>query len=179
MYYASRRLSAAEKNYSTTERQTLRTVYSINKLWHYLLGHKFTCHVDHLALLYLINKQALTGRLARWMLLLQEFDFQIQHRPGVQHVIADYLSRVKLGEPAKSTYDDLLDVGLFSLTMVPDDNEDEWFWETGPSGWDENRMIEGSVVTSPTGWKGHICEYVPESPSWPRTTALNGSKQRH
>ena len=37
-------------------------------------------------------------------------------------------------------------------------------WETGPSGWDVNRMIEGPVVTSPTDWKGHICEYVPKSP---------------
>ena len=40
-------------------------------------------NVDRSALLYLVNKQALTGRLARWMLLLQEFDFQIQHRLGV------------------------------------------------------------------------------------------------
>ena len=65
--------------------------------------------MDHSALLYLVNKQALTGRLARWMLLLQGFDFQIQHRPGVQHAIADYLSRLESGEPADTTYDDLPD----------------------------------------------------------------------
>ena len=67
------------------------------------------------------------GRLARWMLLLQEFDFQIYHRPGVQHAVADYLSRLESEEPADSTYDDLPDAGLFTLTMVPtpDANEDD------------------------------------------------------
>ena len=64
VYYASRRLSAAEKNYSTTEREALGMIYSINKFRHYLLGQKFTFHVDHSALLYLVNKQALTGHLA-------------------------------------------------------------------------------------------------------------------
>ena len=56
VYYASRRLSTAEKNYSTTEREALGMIYSINKFRHYLLGRKFTFHVDHSALLYLVNK---------------------------------------------------------------------------------------------------------------------------
>ena len=60
------------------------------------------------------------------MLLLQEFDFQIQHRPGAQHAVADYLSRLESGEPAEPTYDDLPDAGLFSVTTLPDDKEDEW-----------------------------------------------------
>ena len=93
-------------------------IYSINKFRHYLLGWIFTFHVDHSALLYLVNKQALTGRLARWMLLLQEFDFQIQHRPGVQHAVADYLSCLESGEPAETAYDDLSDASLFNLTTI-------------------------------------------------------------
>ena len=59
------------------------------------------------------------------MLLLQEFDFQIQHRPGVQHVVDDYLSHLESGEPVESTYDDLPNADLFSLTMEPNKNEDE------------------------------------------------------
>ena len=72
VYYSSRKLSTAERNYSTTEREALGMIYSINKFRHYLLGKKFTFHVDHAALLYLVSKQSLTGKLARWMLLLQE-----------------------------------------------------------------------------------------------------------
>ena len=131
VYYASRHLSFVEKNYSTMEREALGMVYNITKFRHYFLGRRFTFHVDHSTLLYLVNKQGLTGRLARWMLLLQEFDFQIHHRTGVQHAVADYLSRLESGEPTDSTYDDLLDVGLFSLTTTPtlDENEDEWIRE--------------------------------------------------
>ena len=70
VYYASWKLSTAERNYSTTEREALRIVYSINKFRHYLLGKKFTFHVDHSALLYLASKQELTWKLARWTLLL-------------------------------------------------------------------------------------------------------------
>ena len=75
VYYTSGRLSIAEKNYSTTEREALRMKYNITKFCHYLLGWKFPFHVDHSTLLYLVNKQDLTSRFARWMLLLQEFNF--------------------------------------------------------------------------------------------------------
>ena len=128
VYYASRHLSFVEKNYSTMEREALGMVYNITKFRHYFLGRRFTFHVDHSTLLYLVNKQGLTGRLARWMLLLQEFDFQIHHRTGVQHAVADYLSRLESGEPANSTYDDLPDVNLFNLTTTTtsDKNEDKW-----------------------------------------------------
>ena len=77
VYYSNRKLSTAEMNYSTTEREALGMIYSINKFRDYLLGKKFTFHVDHTSLLYLVSKQALTGELARFMLLLQEFDFDI------------------------------------------------------------------------------------------------------
>ena len=77
VYYSNRKLSIAERNYSTTEHETLGMIYNINKFRHYLLGRKFTFHVDHAALLYLVDKQSLTGKLAWWMLLLQEFEIKI------------------------------------------------------------------------------------------------------
>ena len=63
------------------------------------------------------------------MLLLQEFYFQIQDRPRLQHAVADYLSRIESWEPTEPTYDDLPDAGLFNLTPMPDDKEDEWITE--------------------------------------------------
>ena len=92
-------------------------IYNINKFRHYLLGKNFTFHVDHTTLLYLVSKQALVGNLARWMLLLQEFDFVIQHRPCTQHAIADYLGRIENGADAVDGDDDLL-TGL-SFTLKP------------------------------------------------------------
>ena len=92
-------------------------VYSINKFRHYLLGKKFTFHVDHSALLYLVSKQELTGKLARWTLVLQDFEFDILHRP-VQHAIADYLSRLESGEEGTGVKDDFPDAQLFRVETV-------------------------------------------------------------
>ena len=56
VYYSSQKFSTTERNYSTIEREPLGMIYSINKFWHYLLGKKFTFHVYHAALLYLVSK---------------------------------------------------------------------------------------------------------------------------
>ena len=56
VYYASRNVLAAERNYSTTEREALGMIYNIGKFRHYLLGRKFTFHVDHATLFYLVEK---------------------------------------------------------------------------------------------------------------------------
>ena len=79
VYYTSRLLSKAEHNYSTMEREALGMIHSVTKFGHYLLGEKFTCNVDHSALLYLISKASITVKLPRWTLLLQEFEFDIIH----------------------------------------------------------------------------------------------------
>ena len=73
-------------------------VYSVTKYMDYLLERNFFFHVAHLALLYLVSKASSTGKIAQWTLLLQEFEFDIFHRPGVQHAVADYLSRLQSGE---------------------------------------------------------------------------------
>ena len=59
-----------EQNYSTTEREALGMVYNVTKYRHYLLGRKFSFHIDHSALLYLVSKASVTSKIARWALLL-------------------------------------------------------------------------------------------------------------
>ena len=106
-------------------------IYNINKFQHYLLGRKFTFHVDHSAFLYLVTKQELKGKLARWTLLLQEFEFNILHRPGVQHAIADYLSRLESGEEGTRVKDDFPDAQLFQVDTLAtiEMGEDAWITE--------------------------------------------------
>jgi hypothetical protein len=100
VYYASRQMSLAERKYSTTEREALAVVYSCKKFRHYLLGYKVIFHTDHDSLKYLVNKPDLSGRIARWILLLQEFNYEVVVKPGKANVNADYLSRQRGKESA-------------------------------------------------------------------------------
>ena len=59
----------------------------------YLLGREFQFHTDHGSLAWLTNFKAPEGQLARWLVQLQEFKFNIIHRPGKNHTNADALSR--------------------------------------------------------------------------------------
>ena len=91
--YNGRGLNQAEQNYSTTEREALALVEGIKKFQPYLHNHKFTVVTDHSSLRWLMNVKDPSGRLARWALLLQQFDFNIVHRPCRIHGNADCLSR--------------------------------------------------------------------------------------
>ena len=84
-------------------------------------------------MLYLVSKQELTGKLARWT-LLQEFESNILHQPGVQHAIVDYLSRLKSGEEGIGVQYDFLDAQLFHVetlttTDMGEDTADAWITE--------------------------------------------------
>ena len=94
IYYASRVLATAKQNYTVIEREALGMIYALKKFSHYLLANKVIFHVDHQALLYMVRKSNLSGRMARWVLPLQEFDYSLIHTPGRSHMVADYLSKL-------------------------------------------------------------------------------------
>ena len=124
IYYASNSMTKTEKNYNTIEREALGIIYAVAKFRHYLLGNKFVLHVDHQALVYIVNKASLVGKMARWMLILQEFYFVIQHTPGNENAVADFLSRLEEPGTDQGVADDLPDAALFSLTSK---QENDWY----------------------------------------------------
>jgi hypothetical protein len=95
IHFASRQMSAVKKNYTTTEREALAVVYACKKFRHYLLEYKTIFHTDHDSLKYLVNKLDLSGRIARWILLFQEFNYEVVVKPGKANQNADYLSRMR------------------------------------------------------------------------------------
>ena len=76
-----------------TEREALALVEGIKKFQPYLFGRKFLVITVHSSLRWLMNVKDATGCLARWSLLLQQYDFDIVHRPGKEHSNVDSLSR--------------------------------------------------------------------------------------
>jgi len=91
--YNGRGLNSAEQKYSTTEKECLALIEGIKKLQPYLHNRTFTVYTDHSSLRWLMNVKDATGRLARWSLLLQHYDFDTVYPPGKQNGNADGLSR--------------------------------------------------------------------------------------
>ncbi|MEG1463015.1 MAG: reverse transcriptase family protein [Anaerorhabdus sp.] len=92
--YISRGLRGAEINYGVSKLEGLAIVWAVKIFRPYLLGKKFTIITDHSALNGLLKSQEPTGILARWIAILNEYDFEIRYRPGRVNESADFLSRL-------------------------------------------------------------------------------------
>jgi hypothetical protein len=91
--YASRSLKGAENHYGISEKECLAVLWAIKHFRIYLYGVKFEVIADHQALHWLMTINDPTGKLARWSIYLQAYDFEIIHRRGRVHQNVDTLSR--------------------------------------------------------------------------------------
>uniref|UniRef100_W8AS19 RNA-directed DNA polymerase n=1 Tax=Ceratitis capitata TaxID=7213 RepID=W8AS19_CERCA len=96
--YISAKLNRAQRNYSITELECYAAVVSVKRFRPYVEGMPFTIITDHASLKWLMNQKDLSGRLARWSLKLQAYNFDIQHRKGAQNIVPDTLSRMHMEE---------------------------------------------------------------------------------
>ena len=92
--YWSRQLTKAERNYSAIEREALAAVCTIKEIYPYVYGFPFKLVTDHNPLISLRSLKDVGGRLSRWIMYLQQFNFEIEYRAGKDHTNADALSRL-------------------------------------------------------------------------------------
>ncbi|GJS77304.1 reverse transcriptase domain-containing protein [Tanacetum coccineum] len=93
IHYASKTMTEAESNYTTTEKEMLAVVYAFEKFWSYLIMNKSIVYTDHSALKYLFAKKDAKARLLRWVLLLQEFDFKVIDMKGAENSMRAIIAR--------------------------------------------------------------------------------------
>lgn len=139
IYYASKSLNDAQRNYTTTEKELLAVVYALDKFRAYLIGSSIVVFTDHSALKYLLTKQDAKARLIRWILLLQEFNLQIRDKKGVENVVADHLSRLNIAHDTHGLpiNDDFPEESLMLVEEVP------WFAHIA------NYLVTGEI---PSEW---------------------------
>ena len=92
--YASRVLTKQERQYCATRREMLALIWAIQYFKPYLWGRPFKVRTDHSALKWLKIFKDPHGQVARWLEILSEYDFTVEHRPGLKHGNADSLSRL-------------------------------------------------------------------------------------
>ena len=90
--YASRSFSEQEKRWTTMEKEAFAIVWAVTTFRTYLLGERFVVRTDNSAAATL--KKAKQPKLQRWAVLLAEFDYHVEHRPGKLQTHVDALSRL-------------------------------------------------------------------------------------
>ncbi len=80
--YAFSLLNKTKQIYTIAERKVVAMVYALHKFRHFLLGKKFVFYVNHMALVYLVNKPQVSGSIAKWLLLFLKYEFTIIYKHG-------------------------------------------------------------------------------------------------
>ncbi len=106
--FNGRSLSRQESNWGVTEIECLAVICGIKTYRHYLADKPFKIITDHSCLQFLnkIKEHTGTGRLARWSLLLQPYQYTVCYKPGKSHTNADGLSRLVDTAPEKDVPED-------------------------------------------------------------------------
>ena len=97
--FITRRMTAAEEKYHANELECLALVWALNKLRQHVYGRKFTVKTDSNVLRWLYRKKDVSGKFARWILTLQEYDIDLCHMSGKINLVADALSRSPADPP--------------------------------------------------------------------------------
>ena len=92
--FQARSLSSSERNYSATKRELLAVVFALQRFHQFVYGRHFTLYTDHRALVHLHTQPRLNAMMQSWYDTLFNYNFSVWHRPGIQNILPDCLSRL-------------------------------------------------------------------------------------
>lgn len=93
IYYASGKTTPTEQRYIGYDLEVLAVVKALKKFQIYLLHIPFKIVTDCRAFTLTISKKDLCVRIARWALMLEDYNYKLEHRPGKSMLHVDALSR--------------------------------------------------------------------------------------
>jgi hypothetical protein len=122
VFFVSRTLSKAEKNYPILHREALAIVFSLERFYKYIFGHEFVVYTDHKPLLGILKPKkgeppVVANRLQRYIIRCSIFEFALEYRKGKDNGNADCLSRLPV-ENIKRSIDDIEEEKLFEVKML-------------------------------------------------------------
>ena len=122
--YAGRSLRKSELNYSISDKEALAMVEGFRKFHVYLYSAHTTVLTDHQALEHVFKNPKISGRIARWNILLQNYDYTVVYKKGKLNANADAISRLEnLPQPQNDNADDVMtrNVDLYVIDPDPKD----------------------------------------------------------
>lgn len=93
VYFMSLKTSELEEKYDSYTLETLAVIKALDKFRIYLLGRKFKIITDCQAFQKTMTKKDVVPKIARWVMKMQDFDYEIEHRTNDQMKHVDALSR--------------------------------------------------------------------------------------
>ncbi|XP_070005725.1 uncharacterized protein [Nicotiana sylvestris] len=149
IYYLNKKFTSYEAKYTLLERTCCALTWVAQKLRHYLLAYT-TYLISRLdTLKYIFQKPMPTGRLAKWQILLTEFDIVYVTRTTMKaQALADHLAE----NPVDDEYQPLnyfLDEEVNSVEVI---SEDTNAWKMFFDGAMNTKGVGiGAILISPTG----------------------------
>lgn len=89
-------IDRCQHNCATMEKKFLAIVDAFDKFLSYLIGVMVSVYASHSARKYLTSKKDAKQRLIRWVLLLQEFELEIQDRKCKENQAVDHLTQLEI-----------------------------------------------------------------------------------
>ncbi|XP_039683803.1 uncharacterized protein [Medicago truncatula] len=109
IYYLSKKFTECESRYSMLEKTCCALAWAAKRLRHYMINHATWLVSKMDPIKYIFEKPALTGRIARWQMLLSEYDIEYRSRKAIKgSILADHLAHQPLEDyrPIKFDFPD-------------------------------------------------------------------------
>ncbi|RDX84580.1 hypothetical protein CR513_34348, partial [Mucuna pruriens] len=148
IYYLSKKFTDCEKRYPALERTCCALVWATKRLRQYMLSHTTWLVAKTNSIKYILEKPALTGRIARWQMALSEYDIVYVNRSTIKgSSLAEHMAYHPLTEP-QPLHHEFPDEHITATTEIESQNENKWtMWFDGASNILGNGI--GVVLNSP------------------------------